>query len=654
MKYTVRALLAVGLLVGFYGVALAIVVGLIYAGSLLFGIGAGILPVSIWILAGVVAIAVGKSFPSDQRDADPGSGTLILSEDQQPELWREVRELAQAAATRVPDEIRLSAGTNAAVAEEATMLGLVGGTRRMFLGAPLLIGLTRDQLRAVLAHELGHYSGRHTALGSLTYRGKEAIGRVLNDLEDNLIRIPLELYARLYLAISQTVNRRQEFEADRLSAELVGPAIAAEALQQAQALTPAWQFFLDEYVVPGERADCRPRDLFDGFRHFIDDPERQRQLAQVRANLEEPPRSIYDSHPPTEERLAAWRAVGSGGGEADTSDPAVTLLSDPQADLARLCEALYSDSPLFPVSFERLVVLAGRTDTARGARLFLNALRERDVASPTLGGAVAALKAGRQEVLLGMAGDDNGDLDADPGAARQMIAQHLGDTIAHELLENASATCKLDWGGPPRLVDLTGRQLDPWALAYEALSGEYDAVEALEAWLDHHAVRRDHELPPIERAADQASPVPTRWLGVLATVRRRVVFSRRLVFGVADSGVLICRPRSEDHWAAAFALQTFRDDARTYGKRMLSQAPADVLGEGRAQHLPWAEITSMVASNGRNRHKMLITASDGSTVTLHWSTLTYIEGEVWPALAYFLGDRLTDDGRGAMKASPST
>jgi Zn-dependent protease with chaperone function len=647
VKYRFRALLAVGLLVGFYVVALAIVVGLVYAGSLLFGIGVGILPVGLWILAGVVAIAIGKSLLSDQRDADPGSGTLILGEAEQPELWREVRELAQAAATRVPDEIRLSTGANAAVAEETTMLGLVGGTRRMFLGAPLLIGLTRDQLRAVLAHELGHYSGRHTALGPLTYRGKEAIGRVLNDLEDSFVRIPLELYARLYLAISQTVNRRQEFEADRLSAELVGPAVAAEALQQAEALTPAWQFFLDEYVAPGERADCRPRDLFDGFRHFIDDPERQRQLAQVRANLEDPPRSIYDSHPPTEERLAAWRALDAGGGEADTSDPAVTLLSDPQSDLARLGEVLYADSALFPVSFERLVVLAGRADTARSARLFLNALRERDVASPTLGGAVAELKAGGPEALLGMVGDP----DADPDAVRRAIAQHLGDAIAHGLLENASATCKLDWSGPSQLVDLTGQQLDSWALAYEGLSGEYDAVEALEAWLDRHAVQRDYELPPIERAADQTPLVPTRWLGVLAVVRRRLLFSRREVFGVADSGVLICRPRSEDHWAATFAMQTFRDDGRTYGKRMLSQAPADVLGEGRARHLPWAEITSIVARNGRHLRRMLITASDGSTVTLRWSTLTYIEGEVWPALAYFLGDRFTVEGRGATKAS---
>ncbi len=36
----------------------------------------------------------------------------------------------------------------------------------MYIGAPLLIGLSVDQMRSVLAHELGHYSGRHTALAA--------------------------------------------------------------------------------------------------------------------------------------------------------------------------------------------------------------------------------------------------------------------------------------------------------------------------------------------------------------------------------------------------------------------------------------------------------------------------------------------------------
>ena len=283
-----------------------------------------------------------------------------------------------------------------------------------------------------------------------------------------------------------------------------------------------------------------------------------------------------------------------------------------------------------------MIALAGRADTAHNARVFLDAVRERGVSSPTLGGAVAALKEGRSEALLGLVQDS----DDDPDAAHRTVGSLLGDTVAHSLLEDGSATYELDWGGPSRLIDGTGEQLDPWTPAYEALTADDDAVAAFEAWLDHHGVRRDIELPPFDRATDQTPAEPTRWLGVLAPVNRGI-FTRRAVFGVADSGVLICKPRSEDHWAAAIAMQSFRDDGRAYAKRMLSQGPADVLGESRARHLPWAENTSIVARNGRFFRRMVIAASDGSTMTLKWSATAHIEGEVWPALTYYLGDRFT-------------
>jgi hypothetical protein len=86
---------------------------------------------------------------------------------------------------------------------------------------------------------------------------------------------------------------------------------------------------------------------------------------------------------------------------------------------------------------------------------------------------------------------------------------------------------------------------------------------------------------------------------------------------------------------------SFRDDGLTYAKRLLDQPPADVLAESRARHLPWAEITSIAAHSGRLFHKMLITASDGMTLTLRWSSTAHMEGKVWAALSRYLGDRFT-------------
>ena len=59
-----------------------------------------------------------------------------------PRLWAEVRALAESSAPGAPDEIRLLPEVNAAVEEQTQMLGLVRGRRTLYLGAPVLMGLT--------------------------------------------------------------------------------------------------------------------------------------------------------------------------------------------------------------------------------------------------------------------------------------------------------------------------------------------------------------------------------------------------------------------------------------------------------------------------------------------------------------------------------
>jgi hypothetical protein len=86
-------------------------------------------------------------------------------------------------------------------------------------------------------------------------------------------------------------------------------------------------------------------------------------------------------------------------------------------------------------------------------------------------------------------------------------------------------------------------------------------------------------------------------------------------------------------------MYSFRDDGRTYVNRLAAQEPADVLANGRARHLPWAEIASIVARNGRFKHSMRITTRDGSTLRLEWPATAHMEGKVWVALTRHLDER---------------
>jgi hypothetical protein len=99
VKYTFRALFAVGLLAGFYVFGLAIVVALGYVAYLLTVAGARSFAGQVWILVAVVAIAIGRGIFSIQKRTHTDPVGLLVGEAEQPELWREVRDLAESAGT---------------------------------------------------------------------------------------------------------------------------------------------------------------------------------------------------------------------------------------------------------------------------------------------------------------------------------------------------------------------------------------------------------------------------------------------------------------------------------------------------------------------------------------------------------------------------
>src|SRR5699024_6071041 len=132
------------------------------------------------------------------------------------------------------------------------LLGLVGGRRTLYVGLPLLQAMRIDQLRSVLAHELGHYSGQHTRLGGVAYRGRLAIGETIERISPrNPIGWVFKQYAKLYLLVDNAASRRQELEADRASVRIAGHQAAASALRTLPALDAAWRFYETRYVDPG-------------------------------------------------------------------------------------------------------------------------------------------------------------------------------------------------------------------------------------------------------------------------------------------------------------------------------------------------------------------------------------------------------------------
>ena len=279
MKLALRAVLALGLLVGAYLLVVGLVAGLalgLRAAVGAWGGGYGAFRLLILVLL-LAAAAVWSLVAATLRRSAPVAG-VRLSRQAQPQLWAVIDEVAAAVRTRAPDELVLAEGANAAVLEEARVLRT--SHRVMVIGAPLLAALTVSQLTAVVAHELGHYSGRHTTLDRLTFRGQEMLVRMIWRLG------PRSVLGRLltvctggYVAVASAVSRSYEFEADEYAAELAGSQAAADAVEQVPLVAAGWHYYRRADVLLAEDSGHRPERLVQVFGELWATAERRARAA---------------------------------------------------------------------------------------------------------------------------------------------------------------------------------------------------------------------------------------------------------------------------------------------------------------------------------------------------------------------------------------
>jgi tetratricopeptide (TPR) repeat protein/Zn-dependent protease with chaperone function len=155
---------------------------------------------------------------------DPGRP---LREDESPELWVLVREVARTVDTRAVDEIRITPGTEMAVYERGSFKERMQDRahRILILGVGTLNGFNQNAFRAVLAHEYGHFGHRDTAGGDVAIRVNTDMMKFGFAMIEsgqavwwNIAFQFLRLYDFLFRRISHGATRLQEVLADRVAA----------------------------------------------------------------------------------------------------------------------------------------------------------------------------------------------------------------------------------------------------------------------------------------------------------------------------------------------------------------------------------------------------------------------------------------------------
>lgn len=234
-------------------------------------------------------------------------GTEIFRADA-PKLFEKVEQICEFLKSPRPNHILLIEDFNAAVIT-VPRFGLFGKKVYLLIGLPLMQAITPEQFEAVLAHEIGHISGKHSRFSTWAYRLKETWGRFVasQEAEGNnlsfLYASFLNWYIPYFNAYSFVLCRRQEREADEFAVQYVGAKPLGEALINLEIKTrhlsqKFWKDVLDEAA----NDKTPPKELFTRMAMAFRETDKIQDLKNlskaVAINTD-----YNDSHPSLAERL---------------------------------------------------------------------------------------------------------------------------------------------------------------------------------------------------------------------------------------------------------------------------------------------------------------------------------------------------------------
>lgn len=168
-----------------------------------------------------------------------------ISEQDYPELFREINKIAAFMGIRRPQRVYISSTVSASLFLTGGFFGCIFPTKRnLEIGLGLINVLNIEELEAVLAHEFGHYSqqsvylsGPLYAIFELTkYIDKTVEYKKRGTLEYQYYALPylmrqfIDLFSPLMKRNSQRMIDELEFEADAVAAKYAGVSALVSAL----------------------------------------------------------------------------------------------------------------------------------------------------------------------------------------------------------------------------------------------------------------------------------------------------------------------------------------------------------------------------------------------------------------------------------------
>jgi Zn-dependent protease with chaperone function len=206
----------------------------------------------------------------------------------EPQLFKFLYRLADVTGAPRPHRVFLSPRVNACVFYDLSLLNFFFPSKKnLEIGLALINILTISELKAVLAHEFGHFAQRSMAVGNWVYIAQQIAAHIIakRDALDNFLRFlsrvdiriawigwllrlvvwslraTMETIFSLVLLAQRALSREMEFQADLVAVSVTGSDALVHALHKLQAGDEAWdraQSFVNDEIQKGHAS----RDLF--------------------------------------------------------------------------------------------------------------------------------------------------------------------------------------------------------------------------------------------------------------------------------------------------------------------------------------------------------------------------------------------------------
>ncbi|UFH33640.1 M48 family metallopeptidase [Chryseobacterium sp. C-71] len=271
-----------------------------------------------------------------------------ITRSDEPELFKMIDEIVKEAETNFPKKIYLSYDVNASVFYDSSFWSMFFPIQKnLIIGVGLINTTTKQELKAILSHEFGHFSQRSMKVGSYVYNVNQIIFNLVND--DASYRNSIEKFAsfsgyftifaslaifftskiqwvlaKMYSYVNirhMALSREMEFHADEVAANIAGSISLEESLLRLELANNSYDNVISFYearISKNQSSKNIYREQFFVMNFLAEQSELETKYDLPHVKLAESGlfnksklniENQWASHPSTEDRVAKLRQL---------------------------------------------------------------------------------------------------------------------------------------------------------------------------------------------------------------------------------------------------------------------------------------------------------------------------------------------------------